>query len=44
MIKEKISQEFKLKDTDKTRYYFLEEVEQNKLMSGKHKKVCTTLN
>ena len=24
--------------------YFLEEIEQNELMSRKHKKVCTTLN
>ena len=41
---EKISQEFKLKNIDKTRHYFLEEIEQNDLMSRKHKKLCTTLN
>ena len=29
---------------DETRNYFLEEIEQNELMSWKHKKVCTTLN
>ena len=27
-----------------TRNYFLEEIEQNELLSKKHKKVCTTLN
>ena len=27
-----------------TRKYFLEEIEQNELMSRKHKNVCTTLN
>ena len=39
-----ISQEFRFKNTDETRNYFLEEVKQNELMSKKHKKVCTTLN
>ena len=29
---------------DETRNYFLEEIEQNELMSRKHKKICTTLN
>ena len=44
-MKEKsISQEFRLKNIDETRYYFLEEIEQNELMSRKCKKVCTTLN
>ena len=44
-MKEKnISQEFRLKNIDKTRNYFLEEIEQNELMSWKNKKVCTTLN
>ena len=28
---------------DETRNYFLKEIEQNELMSKKHKKVCTTL-
>ena len=41
---ENISQEFRLKNTDETRNYFLKEIKQNKLMSKKHKKVCTTLN
>ena len=39
-----MSQEFKLKDIDETRNYLLEEIEQNELMSKKHKKFCTTLN
>ena len=33
-----------LKDIDVIRNYFLEEIEQNELMSRKHKKVCTTLS
>ena len=44
MVKENIFQEFKLKNINETRNYFLEEIEQNELMSRKHKKVCTTLN
>ena len=43
MVEEKISQEFRLKNIDKKRNYFLEEIEQNKLTSKKHKKVCTML-
>ena len=38
-----ISQEFRLKNIHHTRTYFLEEIGQSKLMSKKHKKVCTTL-
>ena len=44
MVEENISQEFRLKNVDETRNYFLEEIKQNELMSKKHKKVCTTLN
>ena len=44
MVEENISQEFRLKNLDETRNYFLKEIEQNELMSKKHKKVCTTLN
>ena len=44
MVEENVSQEFRLKNIDETRNYFLEEIEHNKLMSRKHKKVCTTLN
>ena len=39
-----MSQEFRLKNINETRNYFLEEKEQNELMSKKQKKVCTTLN
>ena len=44
MPKENISQEFRLKNIDETRNYFVEEIEQIDLMSNKHKKVCTTLS
>ena len=44
MSEENISQEFRLRNVNKTKYYFLKEIQQNKLMSEKHKKVCTTLN
>ena len=44
MLDEKIRQEFRLKNTNKTRDYFIEEIEQNDLISKKHKKVCTDLN
>ena len=44
MFEENISQELRLKNVDETRYYFLEEIEQNELMSRKLKMVCTTLN
>ena len=37
-------QEFRLKNIDETRNYFLEEKVQNELMSRRHRKVCTTLN
>ena len=39
-----MSREFRLKTIDKTRIYFFEEIEQNELMSRKHKKVCATVN
>ena len=38
MIEKNISQEFNLKNIDKTRNYFFEEIEQNELTSRKHKK------
>ena len=44
MIEENISQEFRLKNIDETRIFFLKEIEKNELMSKKHQKVCTTLN
>ena len=39
-----MSQEFRLKNIDKIRNYFLEEIKQNEFMSRKHKEVCTALN
>ena len=44
MVEENISQEFRLKNKDEKMNYFLDEIEQNELMTRKHKKVCTTLN
>ena len=44
MAEEKISQEFRLKNTDETRNFLIEEINRNELISKKHKKVCTTLN
>ena len=44
MARENISHEFRLKKIDKTRNCFLEEINQNELISKKHKKVCTILN
>ena len=39
-----MSQEFRLKIIEQTRNHLNEELEQNGLMSKKHKNVCTTLN
>ena len=44
MSEENITQEFRLKDIDKTTNYLIEEINRNELMRKKHKKVCTTLN
>ena len=44
MVEENISQEFRLKNIDETRNYFVEEIQQNELMGRVHKKVCATLN
>ena len=44
MVEENISQEFRLKNIDEKRNYFLEEIKRNELMSKKHKNVCKTLN
>ena len=44
MSEENKSQEFRLKNIDKTRNYLIKEINQNELMSKKHKKICTTLN
>ena len=40
MAEENISQEFRLKSIGKTRKHFPQEIEQNEVMSKKHKKVC----
>ena len=44
MSEENKNQEFRFKNIDKTRNYFVEEIKQNELMNKKHKKICTTLN
>ena len=44
MVEENISQEFRLKNIEKTRNYFFEKIGKNELMNNKYKKVCTTLN
>ena len=44
MAEENIIQEFILKNIDETRNYLIEEINLNRLMSKKQKKVCTTLN
>ena len=41
---ENMSQEFRFKNKNEIRYYFLDEIKEKELMSRKHKKVCTTLN
>ena len=44
MAAENISQEFRLKNKAKTQKKFITEINQNELMSNKHKKSCTVLN
>ena len=44
MAEENTSQEFRMKIIDKTRNYFIEEINRNELISKNHKKICTTLN
>ena len=44
MTEENMNQEFRLKDIDETRNYFIEEINQNELMSKRHKNVCGVLN
>ena len=43
MTEENIIQEFRLKNLNETRNYFIEKINQN-LLSKKHKKVCGVLN
>ena len=44
MVEENISQEFRPKNIDETRNYFIEVINQNELVSKKYKKSCTTIN
>ena len=44
MTEENISQEFRLKNIETIRNYFVEGIEQNQLISKKHKKVCVVFN
>ena len=44
MVEENISQEFRLKNIDERKNYFMEEIKRNEFMNEKHKNVCTTLN
>ena len=44
MTEENINQEFRLKKINEIRNYSIEEINQNKLMSKKHKKVCKVSN
>ena len=44
MSEESISQEFRLKNIDEVRNYFIEVIKQNELVSKKHKKACRFFN
>ena len=44
MFKEKVSKEFRLKNTDETENYLIEKINENELMSKKHEKVYIVLN
>ena len=44
MTEEDISQESMLKNVNEILNYFFEEINQNNLISKKHKKVCRVLN
>ena len=44
MSEENIRQEFRLKYIDETRNYFIKVINQNEIMSKKHKKVYRVLN
>ena len=44
VTEENISQKFGLKNIDKTKSYFIEEISQNELMSKQHKNVFGVLN
>ena len=44
MDQENISQKFRLKNIDEIKNRFMKEIDQNDLMSNKHRKVWKTLN
>ena len=44
MVEENITQEFRLKNIDKTSNCLLEEIKQIELMNKKRKKICATVN
>ena len=44
VTEENISQKFGLKNIDKTKSYFIEEISQNELMSKQHKNVFGVVN
>ena len=44
MAENNISQEFRLKNLEETKNYFIKDIQQNEWMSNKHKKFCKTLN
>ena len=44
IVEEDISQEFRLKDIDETRNYFIEKIKRNKLITKNHKNVCIFLD
>ena len=44
MTEENINKEFRLKNINETKNYFTEEINQNELITKKHKNVCRNLN
>ena len=44
MVEGNTSQEFRLKNADETRKYLIKQINQNDIMSKKHKQVRTALN
>ena len=44
MAKENKSQEFRLKNLEEKKNYFIKEIDKDKLMNTKYKKVCMALN
>ena len=44
MSEKNINQEFRLQKLDEIKNYLLKQINQNELMSKKHKKVCRVLN